>query len=40
MGFPSKSEMDRVLKKLEKTDGTLSLKANATLKVDCTLFKA
>lgn len=30
MGFPSKSEIERALKKLDKTDGTLALKANAT----------
>lgn len=30
MGFPNKSEMERALKKLDKTDGTLALKADAT----------
>jgi len=30
MGFPSKTELDRALKKLEKSEGTLALKADAT----------
>ena len=30
MGFPNKSEIERALKKLEKTDGTLVLKADAS----------
>lgn len=30
MGFPSKTELDRALKKLEKAEGTLALKPDAT----------
>jgi len=30
MGFPKKSEIKKVLKKLEKTEGTLALPANPT----------
>lgn len=30
MAFPSKTEFDRALKKLEKSEGTLALKSDAT----------
>lgn len=30
MGFPSKEQISKALKKLEKVEGTLALKANAT----------
>lgn len=30
MGFPSKTELDRAIKKLEKVEGTLALKPDAT----------
>ncbi|MBL7664533.1 MAG: XRE family transcriptional regulator [Bacteriovoracaceae bacterium] len=30
MGFPNKKDIEQALKKLEKVDGTLALKANAT----------
>lgn len=30
MGFPNKTELDRALKKLDKTEGTLALKADAS----------
>lgn len=30
MGFPSKAELDRALKKLEKAEGTLALKTDAS----------
>ena len=30
MGFPNKTELERALKKLEKVDGTLALKSDAT----------
>jgi predicted XRE-type DNA-binding protein len=30
MGFPRKKELDRVIKKLEKSEGTLALSDNAT----------
>lgn len=30
MGFPTKTELDRALKKIEKAEGTLALNADAT----------